>query len=51
MSDVKKAVEAGVVVAAFFDDLTSDNAKLFESIAEADDNNKYVFATGRYIKY
>ena len=35
--------EKSVIIAGFFNDLTGANAKLFESIADKDEKNKYVY--------
>ena len=35
--------EQSVIIAGFFNDLTGANAKLFESIADKDEKNKYVY--------
>ena len=35
--------EETVVIAGFFNDMAGANAKLFESMADKDDRNKYVF--------
>lgn len=50
-AELKKLVEdSNVVIAAYFDDQKSANAKLFESLAVKDDRNKYVFIKGKEIK-
>lgn len=43
-------VKDNVVVVGFFDDVTSDKAKIFEKVADGDDSNKYVFGKGDELK-
>jgi len=43
-------LENGVAVVAFLDDVKGDTAKLVESLADADNTNKYVFATGEDLR-